>query len=326
MRLATFRNGGRDGTLALVSADLTRWSQPPNGICTLQSALDNWGAHEPDLRMSARRLDEGEEVGAKLDPSMLHAPLPRAYQWAEGSTYLSHMHRCRRARGVDLPDEVGSRPIVYQSGSDSFLAPTSPVVLADIDWGLDIEATVAVIVDDVPQGVSADEALGHIKLVVLVNDLTLRNLLPREFATGVGLYQSKPARAVAPVAVTPQSLGASWAGDRLNARVRCWINDELLGDLDAGADCSFGFGTLIAYMAETRSLSAGTMVGSGTVSNLAESHGVGCIIERRALQVLAGEDTLMPYLCPGNTLRIEAFDSQGLSLFGAIRQTVQSPK
>lgn len=322
MHLATLREGGRDGTLVVVNSRLERWAAPA-GVRTLQAALDGWDVAAPALEAAAAALATDPGTGRPLDPQALHAPLPRAYQWAEGSTYLSHMRRCRAARGVAMPPDAETSPTVYQSGSDVFLAPRDPIGLGDEAWGLDLEATVAVIVDDVPQGTDAEAALAHIKLVVLVNDLTLRNVLPREFAAGVGLYQCKPARPVAPIAVTPAALGHAWAGDRLRAQVRCTVNGDRLGDLDAGADCRFGFGALIAHMASTRPLGAGTVVGSGTVSNLDEANGTGCIIERRALQTLTGEEELMPYLRAGDSVTVEAFDPGGRSLFGAIDQTVR---
>ena len=323
MRLATLRAGGRDGTLVVVDGRRERWAAP-EGIATLQAALDDWEAAAPALEATATALEADPGAGWSVNAEEFHAPLPRAYQWAEGSTYLSHMRRCRAARGVAMPPDAEASPTIYQSGSDVFLAPRAPIGLGDPEWGLDLEATVAVVVDDVPQGTDAEAALAHIRLVVLVNDLTLRNVLPREFATAVGLYQCKPARPVAPIAVTPASLGEAWVGDRLRARVRCTVNGERLGDLDSGADCRFGFGVLIAHMAVTRPLAAGTLVGSGTVSNLDETRGTGCIIERRALQALAGEEPLMPYLQDGDTVEVEALDARGRSLFGAISQTVRA--
>lgn len=321
MRLGSLRAGGRDGALIVVSADGGRYL--PGPVSTLQAALEDWEGQADALSAAADQLQR-DGTGDPLDPDDLHAPLPRAYQYCEGSTYLSHMERCRAVRNAPLPPGHGVEPAVLQSCSDRFLAPTEPVPLADEAWGLDLEVTVAVITGDVPSGVSAAEAPAWIRLVVLLNDFTLRNVLPGEFAKGLGFFQSKPLRPFAPFAVTPESLGPAWDGRLLHATVRCWINDELLGSLDSGADASFDFGQVIAHAAHTRPLAAGTIVGTGTISNLDESHGVGALAEKRALQHRDGLP-LSPLLRVGDTVAIEAFDASGNSIFGAMRSAVVQP-
>lgn len=322
MRLGSLPGPGRDGTLVLISADHAHGLRNPAGIPTLQAALDDWETNEPKLISLAQRLDSGEEAGEPLDPAQLLSPLPRALQWADASTYLTHMERIRGARGMTLPPEHRQEPILYQSGSDRFLGPTEDIGLADEDWGLDLEATIAVVTDDVPQGTSADDARAHIKLVMLTNDLTLRNLMPAEYAKGVGPYRAKPARAYAPIAVATRTLGELWTGALLNATVRSWVNDELLGEPDSGRDCSFDFPTLIAYMTMTRSLAAGTVIGSGTVSNVDEQAGYSCLAEKRAVETLRDGKPVTPLLSAGDVVRIEAFDARGNSLFGEMNQKV----
>jgi fumarylacetoacetate (FAA) hydrolase len=316
MKLATLKSGGRDGTLVVVSDDHARFV--PAGIPTLQAALEDWPAASTAFATAAAHFANSGPV----DLDALHAPLPRAYQWAEGSTYHAHMERMRASRGAELPPDHGAEPAVFNSGSDRFLAPREPIVLAAVADGLDLEATIAVITDDVPMGTTAGDAEEHIKLVVLVNDLTLRNVLPREWSTGVGFYQCKPARSFAPFAVPREALGDAWAGGMLHATVESRVNGELLGALDSGRDCAFDFPTLIAYMTRTRSLEAGTIIGSGTVANRDPASGFGAIGEKRAVETVTGGEPRTSWLSHGDGVRIEAFDAEGRSLFGALDQTV----
>lgn len=322
MRLGSLPGRGRDGTLVLISADLARRLERPAGYPTLQAALDDWAVAAPALAELSAELDGDPGAGTRLELAELICPLPRAYQWADASTYLTHMERIRAARGMTLPPEHRQEPILYQSGADRNLDPTEDIPLADASWGLDLEATVAVVTDDVPQGTSAHEAPEHVALVMLTNDLTMRNLMPAEYAKGVGPYRAKPARAYAPVAVSPRTLGELWTGRLLRATVRSWVNGELLGELDTGRDCAFDFAELIAYATLTRSLAAGTIIGSGTVSNRDPEAGYACLAEKRAVQTLSGGRPSTRLLDVGDTVRIEAFDSGGSSLFGAMDQTV----
>jgi fumarylacetoacetate (FAA) hydrolase len=322
MNLATLKRTGPDGALVVVSDDRRRAVAAPDGVGTLQAALDDWDASEPRLRDAAWRLDDD---GFALQSGALDAPLPRAYQWADASTYLAHMERLRAARGAPLPPEHRTDPIVFNAGSDRFLGPTDPIPLGDEGWGLDLEATIAVVTGDVPAGTNAEEAPAHVRLVLLANDLTLRHLLPAEAAKGVGFFQCKPARSFAPVAVTPDGLGEAWDGALLHATVECSVNGDALGALDSARDCAFDFGAVIAHMTMTRSLAAGTIVGSGTVSNRDPAAGFGCLAEKRALESTASGQPATPYLRTGDRVRIEAFDRSGRSLFGAIDQTVAAP-
>ncbi|MEB3031814.1 fumarylacetoacetate hydrolase family protein [[Mycobacterium] nativiensis] len=323
IRLASVAAGTRDGSLVVVGHDMKCCMR--TRVPTMQAALDEWDHALPEITACAETLEAGG--GQPLDASLL-APLPRAYQYCEGSTYLSHMERGRAARKAGLPPRHGAEPAVFQGASDRFLAPTEPIRLGDVSWDLDFEATVGAIVGDVPAGVSVSEAASYIRLLVLINDLTLRAVLPREFEKGLGFVQAKPLRAFAPLAVTPDGLGADWDG-LLHASVRVWLNDELVGSLDSGKDASFGFADIIAYSARTRPLAAGTIVSTGTISNTDARAGFGCLIEKRAMQTLDGLP-LTRYLRPGDRVRIEAFDSSGDSIFGAIdspvTDTTASPK
>ncbi len=332
LRVATLREGGPDGLLVAVDAGLERVApiagpdpaDPDSSRATLQAALDDWERWEPVLAAACAALDRGEEPEGVRPyvPGELDSPLPRAYVWAEGSTYLSHMRRCRAARGAEMPPGAEETPIVYHGGSGRFLPPTGELEAGDPAWDLDLEATVAVVVDDVPRGTDALAALAHIKLVLLVNDLTFRALLPAEAATGVGLFTSKPERPCAPVAVSPAALGSGWRGDRLASSVRCEVRGERLGELRSEDDCRFGFGELIERMTLTRELRAGTVVGAGTVSNEDARRGYGCIAELRASEILADGEPSTPYLTRGDRVRIEALDADRRSTFGALDHVI----
>lgn len=335
MKLATLKTGGRDGTLVVVAADLSRYA-PVAGIArTLQQALDDWEAVQPKLAAVAADLDGGRPVAgaAQFDPALCHSPLPRAYQWADGSAYVNHVQLVRRARNAEMPDSFWTDPLMYQGGSDSFLGPRDPIVMADEGFGIDLEGEVAVITGDVPMGVAPEAARGLIRLVMLVNDVSLRNLIPGELAKGFGFFQSKPSSAFSPVAVTPDALGTAWDGGKLHGPLLTWINGKPFGRADAGVDMTFDFGRLIAHAAKTRPLEAGTIIGSGTVSNRDADGGPGrpidqgglgysCLAEVRTVETILDGAPRTPFLKFGDTVRIEMTDGQGRSIFGAIEQTV----
>ncbi|MBI2963064.1 MAG: fumarylacetoacetate hydrolase family protein [Deltaproteobacteria bacterium] len=323
MKLGSLKSGGRDGTLVVVDRGLRRAAVAREAAPTLQAALDDWSRAAPRLRALAERLERGEAQDAfPLDPAALAAPLPRAYQWADGSAYLSHVERVRRARGAEMPAGLQTDPLMYQGGSDGFLGPRDPIEVESEDYGIDLEAEVAVIVDDVPMAASAETAGERIRLVVLVNDVSLRHLVPAELAKGFGFFHGKPASAFSPVAVTPDELGAAWDGGRLHRRLRSEVNGRRLGEPDAGADMAFSFPRLIAHAARTRALGAGTIVGAGTVSNRDRAAGVSCIAEQRVLETLESGAPQTPFLRFGDRVRIEMLDERGESIFGAIDQTV----
>jgi len=332
MKLASLKSG-RDGRLVVVSRDLA-WCVAADGIApTLQGALDDWDRCEPLLRGLAESLEHGSVARTRFHERAASSPLPRAYQWADGSAYVNHVELVRRARGAEMPESFWADPLMYQGGSDGFLGPRDPIPLADEAWGCDLEAEVAVIVGDVPQGADRAAALGTIRLVMLVNDVSLRGLIPGELAKSFGFFQSKPASAFSPVAVTPDELGETWREGRLTGAVMVELNGVLFGRADAGVDMTFDFGTLIAHAAKTRSLSAGSVIGSGTVSNRGEDGGPGkpigqggagysCIAELRTVETLLEGAPKTPFLKAGDTVRIEMRDAARRSLFGAIDQTV----
>ena len=332
MRLASLDHG-RDGRLVVVSRDLA-WCAPAYGIApTLQAALDEWDRVAPALQALDRRVAAANLPRWPFDQADAASPLPRAYQWADGSAYLNHVELVRRARGAEMPPSFLSDPLLYQGGSDGFLAPHKPIPAGDPAWGLDFEAEVAVIVGDTPLGSDRDTALGAIRLVMLVNDVSLRGLIPDELAKSFGFFQSKPASAFSPVALTPDELGDAWRDGKLHGQLRVDLNGAPFGRADAGVDMNFDFGALIAHAAKTRALAAGTIVGSGTVSNRGADGGPGkavadggagysCIAELRTVETLLRGAPKTPFLQPGDAVRIEMLDADGHSLFGAIDQTV----
>ncbi|HZD25133.1 MAG TPA: fumarylacetoacetate hydrolase family protein [Alphaproteobacteria bacterium] len=330
MKLGSLK-GGRDGRLVVVSRDLTQAVEAAGIAPTLQAALDDWVATAPKLQGLAEALNAGNAGGAfALDPAALAAPLPRAYQWADGSAYLNHVELVRKARGAEMPPSFWDDPLMYQGGSDAFLGPRDDVPLGSEDWGIDFEAEVAVIVDDVPMGVSPDQAALYIRLVLLVNDVSLRNLIPGELGKGFGFFNGKPSSAFSPVAVTPDELGEAWDGRKLSGALLCHLNGGLFGKADAGVDMNFDFPALIAHAAKSRPLTAGTIVGSGTVSNrTGEGHGsaiadggVGysCIAEVRMIETIKDGKPATPFMRFGDRVRIEMLDAAGASIFGAIDQ------
>jgi fumarylacetoacetate (FAA) hydrolase len=333
MKLATLKTGNRDGRLHLVSRDLAR-CVAARDAATLQQALDRWAVSAPMLEEEARRLEAGEWLGVEdFDPEQCAAPLPRAYQWADGSAYVNHVELVRKARGAEMPPSFWTDPLMYQGGSDSLLGPRDPIQVADESWGIDFEAEIAVITDDVPMGVDAAEARRHIQLLMLVNDVSLRNLIPGELAKGFGFFQSKPSSAFSPVALTPDELGRAWDGGKVHLPLTTHLNGQLFGQPNAGIDMTFDFGQLIAHAARTRPLAAGTIIGSGTVSNKSADGGPGrpiaeggagysCIAEQRTVEMLLTGSAKTPFLKFGDRVRIEMLDTDGNSLFGAIEQEV----
>ena len=330
MKLASLKRG-RDGALAVVSQDLSRYVLADDVAPTLQFALDNWADVAPQLEDLAADLDSGN-VGKAFDQVACASPLPRAYQWADGSAYVNHVELVRKARGAEMPESFWTDPLMYQGGSDSFLGPRDDILAADEAWGIDLEGEVAVVTDDVPMGVSADEAGAYIRLVMLVNDVSLRGLIPGELAKGFGFFQSKPSSAFSPVAVTPDELGDAWRDGKLHLPLLSELNGEPFGKPNAGIDMTFDFGQLIAHAARSRPLVAGTIIGSGTVSNkldggpgkpIAEGGaGYSCIAEIRMIETIESGAPVTSFLRFGDKVRIEMNDADGNSIFGAIEQTV----
>ncbi|HWI29308.1 MAG TPA: fumarylacetoacetate hydrolase family protein [Stellaceae bacterium] len=324
MKLATLKEGGRDGTPVVVSRDLARCVPAGPIAPTLQAALDDWARLESKLRRLAERLEAGALDDARpFDAAAAHSPLPRAYQWADGSAYLHHAELVRKARKAEMPEGLYSDPLIYQGGSDSFIGPRDDILAADEAWGIDFEAEIAVITDDVAMGASAADAARHIRLVMLANDVSLRNLIPGELAKGFGFYQSKPATAFSPVAVTPDELGEAWRSGTVHLPLVCHVNGKEFGRPNAGRDMNFNFPALIAHAAKTRALAAGSIVGSGTVSNRNPGEvGSCCIAERRMIETIEQGAARTPFLRFGDRVRIEMLDVQGHSIFGAIDQQV----
>lgn len=323
MKLASLKRGGRDGTLVVVSRDLARCMEVPEIAPTLQHALDRWQALEGSLHTAAEMLEGGRVERARpFEPRECAAPLPRAYHWVDGSAYVNHVELVRKARGADMPPSFWTDPLIYQGGSDDLLGPCDDAVFVSEEHGIDLEAEVAVITDDVPIGTRAASAAAHVKLVLLVNDWSLRNLIPGELAKGFGFYQSKPATAFSPVAVTPDELGAAWRDGKVHRPLTSFVNGERLGAPDAGVDMTFSFHDLIAHATKTRRLGAGAIIGSGTVSNYDRSRGSACLAERRSLEQLEHGAPRTPFLKFGDRVRIEMQDEKGRSIFGAIDQRV----
>ena len=322
MKLASLKQG-RDGRLLVVSRDLSR-AVTADGIApTLQAALDYWAETEPALQALYQQLNQGGGSDSfAFDPSARASPLPRAYQWADGSAYVNHVELVRKARGAEIPASFWTDPLMYQGMSDGFIGPHEDICLADEAWGIDFEGEVAIITGDVPMGTPAEQADAHIKLLMLVNDVSLRNLIPGELNKGFGFFQSKPASSFSPVAITPDELGDAWQDTRVHHRLRVHLNGKLFGEPDAGTDMTFNFARLLAHVSFSRALCAGTIIGSGTVSNRDRSTGSCCLAERRMLEILDQGEARTPFMKFGDRVRIEMLDAQGQSIFGAIEQQV----
>lgn len=323
MKLGTLKEGGRDGTLVVVSRDLHHAARVPEIAPTLQASLENWHELEPELRAIYRLLNEGHlPAGFALDIAALAAPLPRAYQWIDGSAYLNHVELVRKARGAEIPESFLTDPLMYQGGSDGFLGSVDPILAISEDHGIDFEAEVAVITGDVPMAAGPAAAAAQVRLVMLVNDVSLRALIPGELAKGFGFFQGKPASAFSPVAVTPRELGDLWDGGKLCRPLVSTLNGTPFGHPDAGVDMNFEFPALIAHAARTRALAAGTIVGSGTVSNRDRRVGSSCLAEVRMIETIEEGAPKTPFMRFGDRIRIEMFDRDGASIFGAIDQQV----
>ncbi len=330
MKLASIKHG-RDGRLVVVSRDLSRCLDAAEVAPTLQAALDDWSSARPALEKLAQRVEAGE--GEAFDEAKCASPLPRAYQWADGSAYVNHVELVRKARGAEMPATFWTDPLMYQGGSDSFLGPRENIPMADEAWGIDFEAEIVVVTDDVPMGVSVTDAAAHIQLIMLVNDVSLRNLIPGELAKGFGFFQSKPSSAFSPVAITPDELGSTWRDCKVHLPLMSFLNESLFGHPDAGVDMTFSFAELVAHAAKTRPLAAGALIGSGTVSNKlgdgpgrpVEDGGVGysCIAEIRMIETINDGKPSTSFLSFGDRVRIEMRDSDGQSIFGAIDQVVE---
>lgn len=323
MKLASYNNGRRDGQLMLVSRDLTKTVAVPAIAHTMQQLLDGWDLLRPQLQELYDALNEGMLDNAQaFDEAKCLSPLPRAYQWADGSAYVNHVELVRKARGAEMPETFWTDPLFYQGGSDSFIAPKADIPLASEDWGIDFESEIAVITDDVPMGVSTENAAKHIKLLMLVNDVSLRNLIPGELAKGFGFFQSKPSSSFSPVAVTPDELGVRWEDSKVHLPLITYLNGELFGRPNAGVDMTFNFSQLVSHVAKTRPLGAGAIIGSGTISNYDRSAGSSCLAEKRMLEVIAEGKATTPFMRFGDTVRIEMLDDNDVTIFGSIDQKV----
>jgi fumarylacetoacetate (FAA) hydrolase len=321
MKLASI-NQGRDGQLIVVDNQMQRYVSATEIAPTLQAALDNWDNCKEPLAALYLQLENGEIDSQAFNSEICASPLPRAFQWADGSAYVNHVELVRKARNAEMPSSFWTDPLMYQGGSDSFLGPREDIAVADEAWGIDFEAEVAVIVGDVPMGISSSEATKYIQLVMLVNDVSLRNLIPGELAKGFGFFHAKPSSAFSPVAVTPDVLGSAWDGAKLHLPLRAILNGDLVGEPNAGVDMTFDFGQLIAHAAKTRPLCAGTIVGSGTVSNLDRSKGSCCLAEVRMLETIANGSATTEFMSFGDRIQIDMLDDNGQSIFGEIDQKV----
>lgn len=333
MKFATYKNDTRDGQLMLVSRDLTRACEVSDVASTLQQALDDWKNLAPKLEARYQELNDNLTDSVPFQEARCESPLPRAYQWADGSAYVNHVELVRKARGAEMPESFWTDPLMYQGGSDDFIGPNDDIILPSDEWGIDFEGEVAVVTDDVPMACSADEAASRIRLLMLVNDVSLRGLIPGELAKGFGFFQSKPASSFSPVAVTPDELGDAWKDNKVHLPLRSTYNGALFGKPEAGEDMTFDFGQLVAHAAKSRNLGAGAIVGSGTVSNkqgtdhgsAISEGGVGysCIAEVRMIETIRDGKPSTPFMQFGDRIRIEMQDANGNSIFGAIEQQVK---
>ena len=327
MKLATYRDGSRDGQLVVVSRDLRHAHYASATASRLQQVLDDWNFHAPQLEDLSQALNHGRTRHAfAFDPVRCMAPLPRAYQWVDGSAFINHVELVRRARNAEMPASFHTDPLMYQGDSGDMLGPCDDIVCADEAFGIDFESEVAVVTGDIAMGASAETALEGIRLVMLANDVSLRNLIPAELAKGFGFFQGKPATAFSPVAVTPDELGAAWQGGRLHLDLESILNGERFGLCNAGPEMTFHFGQLIAHTTRTRRIRAGTIVGGGTVSNKDWARGCSCIAEKRAIETIEGGAPRTGFMRDGDRIRIEMKDADGASIFGAIDQVVRIPR
>ncbi|MBA2661425.1 MAG: fumarylacetoacetate hydrolase family protein [Bradymonadaceae bacterium] len=320
MKLATLRDGSRDGKLIVVRRDNAVYA-PADAIApSLQAALDDWDNLEPALKKLAGQVEAGEVATSPVDIGALHSPLPRAYEWIDGSAYINHIVLVRKARGAEPPETLETDPLVYQGGSGVLLAPTDDIPIPNPAWGCDFESEVAIVLGDTPQGTRADEASGYVRLVMLVNDVTFRNLIPAELAKSFGFFQSKPASAFSPFAVTPDELGDAWQGGRLHLPLRTTYNGALFGDPQAGPEMHFSFFQLVEHVCKTRAYTAGTIIGSGTVSNRDRARGSSCLAEKRMIEKIETGEFTTPFMSAGDTVSIEMLDKSGHNIFGTIAQ------
>lgn len=323
MKLASLKAGGRDGTLVVVNRALTYYLAAPAVAATLQQALDNWSSCAPRLNALYEALNAGNAAGASsVDFRDFAAPLPRAYEFVDGSAYLPHVERVRKARGAEVPASFYTDPLMYQATSGGFLGPRDPVWVATEEYGIDFESEVVVVTDDVPMACTPEKAAGHIQLIGLVNDVSLRNLIPAELAKGFGFLQSKPRSALSPVLVTPDELGGAWKDSKVHLPLLSWLNGKLFGAPEAGDDMQFNFAELVAHASKTRPLAAGTIVGSGTVANQDSTLGASCLAEKRVLEIIAHGQAETPFMRFGDTIRVEMLDAGGADIFGAIEQVI----
>jgi fumarylacetoacetate (FAA) hydrolase len=323
MKLASKRNGTRDGRLVVVKRDLTLMADASHIAPTLQAALDAWDVAGAKLETLASELERNAVPTMPYDPKQLHCPLPRAFEWVDGSAYLNHVRLVRKARKAEPPPTLETDPLIYQGGSGHLLGPTDDIVLRDESWGCDFESEVAVVLSDVPMGLRAEEAARYVRLVMLVNDVSLRNLIPDELAKGFGFFQGKPATAFSPIACTPDELGPAWRDGRVHLTLKTWLNGKQVGDTYAGPEMHFSFFQLMEHMAKTRQFSAGTIVGSGTVSNEDRARGISCLAEARMIETIETGAPKTPFLKDGDRVEIEMSGLDGRSLFGRIDQRVR---
>ena len=323
MKLATLKNNTRDGQLVIVSRLLDKTVVVSDIAATLQAAIDNWSEVSPKLAEVYQALNNNELANTlTFEQADCESPLPRAYQWADASAYVNHVELVRKARNAEMPESFWTDPLIYQGGSDAFIGPRDDISVASEDFGIDFESEVALITDDVPMGASPEQAASHIKLFMLVNDVSLRNLIPSELAKGFGFFAAKPSSAFSPVAVTPDELGDAWDGKKLHLPLTTHLNNTLFGQPNCGVDMTFDFPTIIAHAAKTRPLSAGCVIGSGTISNYDRSAGSSCLAETRMLEIIADGKASTPFMSFGDTVRIEMFANNGESIFGAIDQKI----
>lgn len=324
MKLGSLKEGGRDGTLIVVSRDLSQAVRAIDVAPSLREALENWDQAAPQLEALSKAVNAGKAKAAfKLDAAALAAPLPRAWEFLDGSAYLPHVERVRKARGAEVPDTFYTDPLMYQATSAGFLGPRDPIPVTSEDYGIDLEAEIIVVTGDVAMAATPEQAGEGIRLVGLVNDVSLRGLIPGELKKGFGFVQSKPRSALSPVFVTPDELGNAWQTTKLHLPMRTWLNGKWLGEADCGTDMQFSFGQLVAHAAKTRPLAAGTLVGSGTIANQDTSKGASCLAEQRTVETLRDGKPTTPFLKFGDTVRIEILDTEGKSIFGAIEQSIE---